>query len=127
MSEDIKNIAKIIERNGGRLYLVGGAVRDKLLNKNIKDEDYCVVGIKEDIFERLFPEAICIGKSFRVYDLAGKEFAMARIDKKNGIGHKGFDVIIRDNITIEEDLRQKRYNYKFNCTRCFNRRIYRPF
>lgn len=42
---DIVNIAKIIEQNGGRLYLVGGAVRDKLFNLESHDEDYCVVRI----------------------------------------------------------------------------------
>jgi len=42
---EIEKIAKIIKENGGNTYLVGGAVRDAILNKPIKDEDYCVTGI----------------------------------------------------------------------------------
>ena len=43
MEKDINKIATKIKNNGGTLYLVGGAVRDKLLNRKVKDEDYCVV------------------------------------------------------------------------------------
>ena len=38
---DINEIANIIKNEGGRLYLVGGAVRDRLLGKRVHDEDYC--------------------------------------------------------------------------------------
>lgn len=38
---------------------------------------------------------------------------MARKDRKQGIGHKGFKIITGKDITIEEDLRKKGYNYKF--------------
>ena len=63
-----------------------GAVRDKLLNKKVKDEDYCVVGITAEQFKKLFPESFSRGKSFEVFELNGKEFAMARTEKKIGIG-----------------------------------------
>ena len=43
----IIEIAKIIEQNGGHLYLVGGALRDEFLGKENKDEDYCAVGCSE--------------------------------------------------------------------------------
>ena len=49
---NIIDIANIIEKNGGRLYLVGGAVRDKLMNKPPHDEDYCVTGISSEKFEK---------------------------------------------------------------------------
>ena len=65
---EIEKIARIIEQNGGRLYLVGGAVRDSLLNRPIYDEDYCVVGIEKNKFIELFPEAKSRGKSFEVFD-----------------------------------------------------------
>lgn len=103
----IENIARIIEQNGGRLYLVGGAVRDSLLNRPIYDEDYCVVGINKDKFIELFPEAISRGKSFEVFDINGKEFALARTEKKVGKGHKNFEITIGENITIEEDLKRR--------------------
>lgn len=104
---EIEKIAKIIEQNGGRLYLVGGALRDSLLNRPIYDEDYCVVGIEKDKFIELFPKAISRGKSFEVFDLYGKEFALARTEKKVGKGHKNFEIKTGKNITIEEDLKRR--------------------
>ena len=100
-------IAKIIEKSGGRLYLVGGAVRDMLLNRSIYDEDYCVTGLSKKQFLELFPNAKSRGKSFEVFDLEGKEFALARVERKIGMGHKEFEIIANKDITIEEDLKRR--------------------
>ena len=100
-------IAKKIETAGGRLYLVGGAVRDKILGRNNSDEDYCVTGITSLEFQKLFPEAIIRGKAFEVYDIDGKEFALARKEVKSGLGHKEFNIQTGKEITIEEDLRRR--------------------
>ena len=89
---NIIEIAKIIEKNGGRLYLVGGAVRDELLKHKIHDEDFCVVGINKEVFENLFPNSFKRGKFFNVYEMEGKEFALARTEKKVGKGHKNFEI-----------------------------------
>ena len=102
--ENIKNIANKINENGGRLYLVGGAVRDKLFNIEKNDEDYCVVGLDFRKFEELFPNAIKRGKSFFVYDIDGREFAMARSEYKIGKKHTDFKITSNSNITIEQDL-----------------------
>ena len=104
---EIEKIAKIIEKNGGRLYLVGGAIRDCLLNRPIFDTDYCVVGIGKEEFLKLFPDAHIRGKSFEVFDLKGSEYALARTEKKIGVGHKEFEIITNKNITIEEDLKRR--------------------
>ena len=102
-----EKIADIIKQNGGRLYLVGGAVRDSMLNRPISDEDYCVVGIDKETFIKLFPESYLRGKSFEVFDIEGKEFALARTEKKTGIGHKEFKITTGKEITIEEDLKRR--------------------
>lgn len=104
---EIFEIANKIKENGGNLYLVGGAVRDKLLGKEVHDEDYCVTGITSEEFESIFPEAHLRGKFFGVYDIDKKEFAMARKEKKTGKGHKQFDIETRRDITIEEDLKRR--------------------
>ena len=103
----IIEIANIIKENGGTLYLVGGAVRDEIMNKKVHDEDYCVTGIEKEVFEELFPNAYKRGKSFGVYDIENKEFALARKDKKIGKGHKEFEVQNGKDITIEEDLARR--------------------
>ena len=107
MDNLIKNIAKKINENGGRLYLVGGAVRDEILNIENEDEDYCVVGLSHDEFVNLFPEAFARGKSFEVFDMYEKEFALARVEKKIGKGHKEFEIISNKNISIIEDLKRR--------------------
>lgn len=105
--ENIIEIAKKIAYNKGRLYLVGGAVRDKLNNIQYHDEDYCVTGLSYKKFEELFPNAHKRGKSFSVYDIDGKEFALARTEEKIGNGHTNFKIVTNENITIEEDLKRR--------------------
>ena len=101
---DIQDIAKKIKENGGRLYLVGGALRDRFLEKEIYDEDYCVTGLESSKFQEIFPDAKSRGKSFEVFELNGKEFAMARREIKTGKGHKEFSVESNKDIDILEDL-----------------------
>lgn len=100
-------IAKIIKEAGGNLYLVGGAVRDEIMNRKVHDEDYCVTGITANEFIKLFPNAKVRGKAFEVFDINGKEFAMARIENKTGVGHKNFNIKTGKNITIEQDLARR--------------------
>lgn len=103
----IVEIAKKIEEAGGRLFLVGGAVRDNILHRYISDEDYCVVNLSEDEFIKLFSNAHTRGKSFKVFDIEGKEFALARKEIKIGTGHRQFNIITNKEITIEEDLKRR--------------------
>ena len=103
----MKEIADKIKKAGGNLYLVGGALRDELLGKQTHDEDYCVTGLTSEQFQELFPQSHIQGKSFEVFVLDGKEFAMARKETKLGEGHKQFEIETNPNITIEEDLARR--------------------
>jgi len=103
----IEEIARKIESAGGRLYLVGGALRDAALDRKIEDKDYCVVGLTSEEFLSLFPEAKVIGKAFQVFQIENNEFALARIEKKVGLGHKEFEIIVNQDVTIEEDLERR--------------------
>lgn len=104
---NIKEIANVIKQNSGRLYLVGGDVRDSMLGRPICDEDYCVCGLDKEKFLELFPNSYSRGKTFEVFDIEGKEFALARTEKKVGKGHKEFKITIGKEITIEEDLKRR--------------------
>jgi len=103
----IEEIAKTIKNAGGNLYLVGGAVRDKIMKRQINDEDYCITGITGEEFIQLFPQAKTQGKFFEVFILENKEFALARTERKTGTGHRNFEIITNKNITIEEDLSRR--------------------
>ena len=104
---EITKIAEKIKKEGGRLYLVGGAVRDEILGKPSYDKDYCVVGINKEKFISLFPMAKMDGKAFPVFRIEGCEFALARKEKKTGIGHKEFGFICDGNVTLKEDLERR--------------------
>lgn len=103
---DIDLIAKKIGQQGGRLYYVGGFVRDKLMNIPSNDIDLCITGIAPETFLELFPEAFQIGKSFPVFQLYGYEFAFARKEAKISSGHTGFNVNIT-NVSIVDDLARR--------------------
>ena len=105
--DNIIEIANKIHSKGGKVYLVGGAIRDKLLGIENHDEDYCVTGISFEEFKELFPEAHVRGKDFPVFDINNKEFAIARKERKIGIGHNSFSVEVDKKITIEEDLERR--------------------
>lgn len=103
-----KDFAEKIAFLGGRVYIVGGWVRDILRSYPPKDKDYVICQLKEDIFRENFPQATRVGKSFPVYllEIDGRkcEVAFARREKKAGHGYKGFTTFCDENITLEEDL-----------------------
>lgn len=98
---------ELMESIGGRLYLVGGAVRDKLRGKLASDRDYVVTGVHiEDV--RLPKVA---GKDFPVFltevDGVMVEVAMARKEKKVAVGYHGFEFYTDPSVTIEQDLMRR--------------------
>lgn len=103
----LAEIKEKIKENGGNIYQVGGSIRDEILGIKNSDEDYCVTGLEEKEFENIFPDAIKLGKSFKVYNIKGKEIALARTEKKTEPGHKGFKIYTNKNITIEQDLKRR--------------------
>jgi len=100
--------AETIAVNGGRVYRVGGCVRDMVMGVMPKDVDLCVVGMVKKNFKTLFPDAEEYGKSFPVFRLRLDgikcEVAFARTERKVGSGYKGFKVSSKPKVTIEEDL-----------------------
>lgn len=124
---EIEKIASIINENGGNTYLVGGAVRDAILKKPIKDEDYCITGLTSEKFVQLFPMARVRGKTFEVFDLEGKEFALARKETKIGKGHKEFEIKTNEKITIEEDLKRRDITINSIAQNVLTKEIIDPF
>ena len=86
------------------VYLVGGAVRDKLLNLPVKDRDWVVVGASPDQLLALgFKQ---VGADFPVFlhPDTQEEHALARTERKQGHGYQGFDVAFGPDVTLDEDL-----------------------
>lgn len=85
-------------------YLVGGAVRDDLLNLPIKDKDWVVIGATpQEMINIGFRQ---VGKDFPVFldPNNHEEYALARTERKSGKGYTGFICHTSPNITLEEDL-----------------------
>lgn len=90
-----------------KIYKVGGAVRDKLLGIPNKDNDYVVVGATvEDMIALGYKP---VGKDFPVFlhPITHEEYALARTERKSGIGYKGFRFYTDKSISIEEDLKRR--------------------
>ena len=90
-----------------RTYIVGGAVRDRLLGLPVADRDYVVVGATPDdmVAQGYQP----VGKDFPVFlhPQSHEEYALARTERKSGHGYKGFKVYAAPDVTLEEDLRRR--------------------
>ena len=88
-------------------YIVGGAVRDRLLGLPVTDRDYVVVGATPDaMLARGFQP---VGKDFPVFlhPQTHEEYALARTERKSGHGYKGFTVYAAPEVTLEDDLRRR--------------------
>ena len=90
-----------------KTYLVGGAVRDKLLGLPVKDRDWVVIGAtpKKMIEEGFEP----IGENFPVFlhPKTKEEYALARTERKSGKGYKGFVFYSSPKVTLEDDLKRR--------------------
>ncbi len=89
------------------IYLVGGAVRDKLLGKPSADHDWVVVGsTPKEMEDQKFK---AVGKDFPVFlhPETKEEYALARTERKSGKGYKGFTFHTSKDITLEEDLARR--------------------
>lgn len=86
-----------------QVYLVGGAVRDGLLSLPIKDKDFMVVGTDSSTMKSL--GFIQVGADFPVFlhPKTHNEYALARTERKSGIGHLGFNIDTKG-VSLADDL-----------------------
>ena len=90
-----------------KIYLVGGAVRDKLLGLPVEERDWVVVGAT--------PEAMIaagfkrVGRDFPVFlhPVTHEEYALARTERKTAPGYRGFEVQADPGVSLEDDLHRR--------------------
>lgn len=87
-----------------KIYLVGGAVRDRLLDYPVLERDWLVVGVTAEAM--LAQGYKSVGKDFPVFlhPDSHEEYALARTERKTAPGYKGFAVDASPEVTLEEDL-----------------------
>ncbi|MCB1706606.1 MAG: multifunctional CCA addition/repair protein [Halioglobus sp.] len=90
-----------------KIYLVGGAVRDALLDYPVRERDWVVVGARpQDLLQQGYQQ---VGKDFPVFlhPQTKDEYALARTERKKGHGYTGFTVDCDPTVTLEEDLMRR--------------------
>lgn len=90
-----------------QVYLVGGAVRDRLLGRQVKERDFVVVGARPEELES--QGFVPVGREFPVFlhPQTHEEYALARLERKVAPGYRGFTTQFSPDVTLEEDLRRR--------------------
>jgi len=117
MPRGLKQLLAALQEAGGRPYLVGGAVRDALLELPVEDWDVEVFGLPAERLEAVlagFGRVDAVGQSFRVYKLSGLEgvagaldVSLPRRDSKIGPGHRGIGVAGDPSLPVPEAARRR--------------------
>ena len=90
-----------------KTFLVGGALRDRLLGLEVRERDWVVVGATADqLIKQGYKE---VGRSFPVFlhPQTKEEYALARRETKTAPGYRGFEVDFGPEVTLEEDLARR--------------------
>ena len=87
-----------------QVYLVGGAVRDQLLGRTVTEHDYVVVGVTPQ--QMLAQGYMPVGSDFPVFlhPQTKEEYALARTERKSGVGYGGFTFYTSPDLSLEDDM-----------------------
>ena len=90
-----------------KVYAVGGSVRDQLLGREVRDQDYVVVGSTPEEMERLGFKPV--GRDFPVFlhPESREQYALARTERKSGPGYRGFVIHTSPDVSLEQDLERR--------------------
>jgi tRNA nucleotidyltransferase (CCA-adding enzyme) len=90
-----------------RVYLVGGAVRDRLLGLPVRERDWVVVGAEPGELERA--GYLAVGREFPVFlhPQTHEEYALARLERKTAPGYRGFSTQFSPDVTLQDDLKRR--------------------
>ena len=89
------------------IYMVGGAVRDKLLGLKVADHDWVVVGATPEALTK--QGFLPVGRDFPVFlhPHTREEYALARTERNTARGYRGFEVYAAPDVTLEQDLARR--------------------
>lgn len=119
-----------------KAWVVGGYIRDAIMNIQSNDIDYVIADCDRKTFESILPEAKLVGKDFPVYMFYGNEVALARTERKlegtnwkvNGVilnGYTAFEV--KDGVTIQEDLGRRDFTINAIARKYDTKELYDPY
>lgn len=109
--EKILRLARAVRDEGGRAFLVGGCVRDRLMGRVVKDWDVEVYGVEPERLRRLLDRmgrVNVVGEAFTVYKLGHDlDVSLPRRERKSGRGHRGFVIEGDPSMPVEEAARRR--------------------
>jgi tRNA nucleotidyltransferase (CCA-adding enzyme) len=103
-------IAHAVRDHGGRAFVVGGFVRDRLLGQQSQEVDLEVFGVVETALRSLLERigrVEAVGQHFAVYKIGLVDVALPRRESKTGRGHKGFAVTGDPQMSVAEAARRR--------------------
>ncbi|MEM8963847.1 MAG: HD domain-containing protein, partial [Acidobacteriota bacterium] len=112
LRQALDTIVRHVTRAGGRALVVGGTVRDALLDLPAEDLDLEVYGLAPETLRSLLDthfDIDLVGQSFGVIKLRGipLDVSLPRRESKRGLGHKGFEVYSDPEMTVHEAARRR--------------------
>jgi len=112
LKTQFETVQNFLKSHTKRAYLVGGGVRDIVMQRAIKDLDIEVYDIDDFHFDKLMKSlrAVGVGKSFFVYKYGDIDISLPRTERKNGTGHKAFEV----KLCKDEATASKRRDFTMN-------------
>ena len=105
-----------VTKAGGKIYAVGGPVRDFILGKQSKDLDIIVTGIEYDLLQGIlenYGKTDLVGQSFGIIKFRESptseeiDVALPRTEKKTGQGYQGFEVTVDPNMSVEDEMKRR--------------------
>jgi tRNA nucleotidyltransferase (CCA-adding enzyme) len=108
--ERARDIATAVRDAGGRALVVGGWVRNRLLQRDSPDIDLEVFGVAPGPLRQLLESlgrVEAVGESFQVYKIGDVDVSLPRRDSKSGRGHRGFVVVGDPTMSVEEAARRR--------------------
>ena len=109
--EKILRLARAVREEGGRAFLVGGCVRDRLMGVEVKDWDVEVYGVEPKRLRQLLDAAgpvNVVGEAFTVYKVGHDlDVSLPRRERKSGRGHRGFVIEGDPHMSFEEAARRR--------------------
>jgi tRNA nucleotidyltransferase (CCA-adding enzyme) len=109
---ELLHVARNCRKEGGTLYIVGGAVRDALMDKPVTDFDVEVFGLGAEQLQTALSTlgpVNSVGRSFGIFKVRGHpyDFALPRTETKAGTGHRGFTVQLDPELPVAKAAQRR--------------------